>query len=77
MPRITGGQALTVQMTAAPGGQPAPANKNKYTGGRRQYAGPTDDDPRFFNEVKPGVAAVPIYGALAKNPSFMMSCAKG
>jgi signal peptide peptidase SppA len=74
MPRIKGDGGMEINLTAAPGGAPAAPNKSYYSGKRRQKAGPTEDargnlDLRFFNEVKPGVAGVPIYGALAKNVS--------
>jgi signal peptide peptidase SppA len=54
--------------------RPPLPNKNRFTGKRRQSAGPGYDqngdvDYRFFTEAKPGVAVVPVYGALAKNLS--------
>ena len=68
LPRLRGEGGLEVQA-----GSPRPV-KNPYNGKRAQKAGPGMNadgtiDPRFYREPIPGLAVIPVYGALAKNLS--------
>jgi ClpP class serine protease len=72
LPRLLGQQGL--DMPDPRSGDERPS-RHQYTGRRNQKAGPRMDystrqiDPRFYDEPRPGVAVVPIYGALSKNLS--------
>lgn len=79
LPRLKG--EVPLEMNFAP--QMARPNKGPYSGKRRQYAGATQladgtIDSDFFSMAAPGVAVVPVYGALAKNLSaFEEDCGGG
>jgi signal peptide peptidase SppA len=83
LPRLAGKAPLEIHVGSPDVRTSPPPNKSIYSGKRRQKAGPTMDargnfDSRFFTEAKPGVAVVPVYGALAKNLSdFEESCGGG
>lgn len=81
LPRLMGQQALEMPTAAQPpkldpqSGEVRPTRSN-VSGKRQQKAGPIYDhwtgrmiDPRFYTEPRPGVAVVPLYGAVAKNLS--------
>jgi ClpP class serine protease len=86
LPRLSGQIPFEVALApAAADGQQPPARgtRNPFTGKRVQKAGPgwkADGtlDPRFYTEAAPGIAVVPIYGALAKNlSSWEEACGGG
>lgn len=70
LPRMKGTAPLEIQ-PAADSSRP---HFSRFSGRRAQRVGPfrkadgTIDD-RFYTEAKPGIAVIPIYGALAKNLS--------
>jgi signal peptide peptidase SppA len=72
LPRLKGTAPLEIHAAAGPA-RPA---RSPYSAKRAQRAAPTVHpmtgeilDDRFYVQAKPGVAVVPIYGALAKNLS--------
>lgn len=75
LPRIRGDVPVTVAAEEASPSRPRPT-RSRYSGRRAQRAAPLIDlmtgemiDERFYTVPKPGIAVVPVYGALAKNLS--------